>query len=180
MNRSNKPRRPVAVLDLEVGTSALVALAGKIVRAMADSPYLDDAVPSVTTLENALLDLQFAHSPGQTRAPGAVARRSDKRAALEMLLRQVKLRVQGVADSRPTHAAAIIESAGLAIVKCAAPRPIAFRAKAAAAPGAVKLTAPMAAKQAAYEWQYSVDLARTWVPVPDLRAAPGRYGGAHR
>ena len=71
----------------------------------------------------------------------------------------------------------IIESAGMAVRKAPTRRARAFEAKAGAVSGSAKLVATSASRRASYEWQYSTDGGKTWIPAPVTLKAKTTIGG---
>ena len=92
--------------------------------------------------------------------------RNDKRAALVVLLQQLRGYVQNVADATPENGAAIIESSGLAVRKTITRGKQQFSAKQGTLSGSAVVTAASAGPRSSYEWQYSVDGGKTWVDAP--------------
>jgi hypothetical protein len=111
-------------------------------------------------------DLQTAETAALARTKGAVATRNDKRAALVVLLTQLRGYIQTTADSSAENGAAIIESAGVAVRKTPTRRARAFAAKPGAVSGTAKVVAKTAGRRASYEWQYSTDGGKTWIIAP--------------
>jgi hypothetical protein len=144
----------------------LIAYANRVVDALTGNPAFPTTAPTLAVLTAAILALQTAETAALARTKGAVTARNEKLAALVALLQQLKGTVQTTADATPENGASIIESAGLAVRKTPVHAARAFTAKQGPVSGSVKVTAVVAARRAAYEWQYSVDGGKTWVAAP--------------
>jgi hypothetical protein len=97
---------------------------------------------------------------------GAATVRNDKRAAVVVLLQQLRAYVQNIADATPESGASIIESSGLAVRKSITRGKQQFAAKQGSLSGSAVVTAVSAGPRSSYEWQYSVDGGKTWVDAP--------------
>ena len=82
-----------------------------------------------------------------------------------MLLQQLKGYIQTMADANIENGASIIASAGVAVKKPVVRAPRVFGAKLGPVTGTAKLIAASAGPRASYEWQYSTDGGKTWVPA---------------
>jgi hypothetical protein len=103
--------------------------------------------------------------------------RNDKRTVLVSLLQQLRGTVQAVADATPENGAAIIESSGFAVRKVAARGKRPFAATQGKLSGTANVTAVSAGVRASYEWEYSVDGAKTWVAAPGTIQGKTTIGG---
>jgi hypothetical protein len=79
--------------------------------------------------------------------------------------------VQGIADLDMANAAAIIQSAGFAVRKVPTHRARVFAVIQGAMSGSVKVVAPIGAKRASYDWQWSTDGGKTWQLAPSTLQA---------
>jgi hypothetical protein len=170
-------RHSLVTLKLPLSVPALITYAKGIVTRITGNPSFPNPTPSLAVLTAAVDDLQVAEAAALSRLKGAVATRNDRRAALVLLLRQLRGHVQTVADASAENGAAIIASAGLAVRKIPARRARAFTAKPGAVSGSAKLVATTAARRASYEWQYSTDGGKTWVIAPSTLQARTTIAG---
>ena len=158
--------RPIASLALPNVVSALINLAGTIVKALTNNPHIPNPTPSIAVLTAALASLVAAENDALTRVKGSVVQRNAAKKNLVQQLQLLKANVQSTADADPENALIIIESAGLTLRKTPVRKPRVFAATAGATSGTVKLVAASAGKRASYEWQYSIDGGKTWVLAP--------------
>ena len=166
MTTTKVPHRPVAILSLPKKVPALITHAQAIVSAMTGNPAFPSPAPALAALVTAIEDLQTAETAALSRVKGAVAVRNEKRAALVTLLEQEKSYVQTTADANLETATSVIESAHIGVRKIPVHKPRTFEALQGAVSGSAKLVAKSAGARASYEWQYSIDGGKTWVPAP--------------
>jgi hypothetical protein len=162
----NSVHRTVASLKLPGTVPALITYAQGIVKGMTGNTAFPTPSPSLPTVTAAINDLQTAETAALARTKGAVATRNEKRIALASLLQLQRAYIQSVADAAAENAPSIIQSAGIAVRKTPVRAPRVFEAKPGALSGTVKLVAPAAARRASYDWEYSIDGAKSWVAVP--------------
>ncbi len=161
------PTRSIATIHTAgLPVPALLQLAQGIVTAMTGNALFPTPTPSLTVVASALGDLTVAETAAATRARGAVAVRNEKRLALVELLQALRAYVQTIADASPSTGASIIESAGFSLRKKTARARQVFSARQGAVSGTLTLYAPIAARRASYEWQYSTDGGVTWITMP--------------
>jgi hypothetical protein len=158
--------RATVSLNLPAKVADFIALVVGIVHAMTNNPAFPAPVPALSALSAAVSDLQAAETVALTKVKGAAAARNGKRAVVVSLLHQLRGYVQAVADATPEDGQAIIQSAGMATRKVALRATRVFAAKLGPISGSAKLTAPITARRASYEWQYSTDGGKTWVSAP--------------
>jgi hypothetical protein len=163
---TNRTRHTTVALKLPLSVSALVTYAKGMVTRMTANPSFPNPTPTLAAITAAIDDLQVAETAALARTKGAVATRNDKRAALVLLLKQLRGYVQTTADASVENGAAIIESAGAAVRKTPTRRARAFAAKPGAVTGTAKVVAATASRRASYEWQYSTDGGKTWITAP--------------
>ena len=156
-------RHSFVALKLPLSVPALITYARGIVTRMMANPSFPNPTPTLAAVTATIDDLQVAETAALARTKGAVATRNDKRAALVLLLKQLRGYIQTTADASVENGAAIIESAGAAVRKTPARRARAFAAKAGAVSGTVKVMATAASRRASYEWHYSADGGKTWI-----------------
>ena len=159
-------RHTTVALKLPLSVSALITYAGGIVKRMTGNPSFPNPTPTLAAVSAAIDDLQAAETAALARTKGAVATRNDKRAALVLLLKQLRGYIQTTADASAENGAALIESSGVAVRKTTTRRARAFTAKAGAVSGSAKVIATAAGRRASYEWQYSTDGGKTWIAAP--------------
>jgi hypothetical protein len=157
--------RSIASLNLSPSkVPALVTHAQGIVKGMTGNPAFPNATQALTAVSAAINDLQAAETAALARTKGAVTVRNEKRAALVVLLQQLRGDVQEAADANVENGASIIQGAGMGVRKTPTRAPRTFEAKPGAVSGSAKLVAASAGR-ASYEWLYSTD-GKTWVTAP--------------
>jgi len=119
MTASDKtPIHHLAVLNLpQYEVPRLLTMAGAIVKAMTKNPWFPTPDPPLAKVRNAIHELDLAQTATLSRTAGTVAVRDEKRAALVVLLNQLKDHVQTVADGHYEEMASIIESSGMSVKK---------------------------------------------------------------
>jgi hypothetical protein len=142
-----------------------IAYATRIVAAMTGNPLFPTPTPALAALTAAIVDLQNAQTAALARTNGAATTRDEKRAAVVVMLRQLRGYVQSIADATPENGASIIQSAGMAVRKTPVHAARVFGAKPGTVSGSAHLTTVVAARRASYEWQYSLDGGKTWIDV---------------
>ncbi|HEY3817777.1 MAG TPA: hypothetical protein VGL81_11425 [Polyangiaceae bacterium] len=163
---SNTIHRATIALSVPSKNADLILYGTNVVQKMTGNAHFPTPTPTVSALTAAIDDLHAAETATLSRAKGTVTVRNDKRTVLVGLLQQLRGYVQGVADGTPENAAAIIESAGLAVRKIATRGKQAFAVKQGTLSGSAVVTAVSAGPRSAYEWEYSVDGGKTWVAAP--------------
>jgi hypothetical protein len=163
---THRPRHTIVALKLPLSVSALITYAKGLVTRMTANPSFPNPTPALAAVTAAIDDLQVAEAAALARTKGAIATRDDKRAALVLLLKQLRGYIQTTADASVENGAAIIESAGAAVRKAPTRRARAFAAKPGAVTGTAKVVAVAAGRRASYEWQYSTDGGKTWITAP--------------
>jgi hypothetical protein len=158
--------RSIVSLKLPRAPAALTALATGIVKAMSGNPVFATPTPPLSSVTQAITDLNTAETTALTRAKGAVTLRNEKVTALVALLQQLKAYVQAVADANVENGASIIESAALDVRKTPVRKPRVFAALPGTVSGSAKLVAPSAGPRSSYEWVYSTDGGKTWTTAP--------------
>ncbi len=164
--------RILAVLLLPAKVLDLLKAAQAIVTAMTGNPHFPAPVPPLNTVTGLITTLAQAEQATATRAKGTVQARNAARRALVQALGSLKAYVQNIADAAlPEDAANIVTSAGMTPKKATTHVKPPFAATAGALSGSVKLTVRSAGRRASYEWQSSIDGAKTWVDAtPSLQA----------
>jgi hypothetical protein len=158
--------RSTVTLKLPVSIPALITYARGIVTRMTANPSFPNPTPSLAAVTQAIDDLQNAETATLARTKGAATTRNDKRAALVVLLQELRGYLQVTANASADNGASIIESAGVAVRKAPTRRARAFAAKPGAVSGSAKVVAVSAGRRASYEWQYSIDGGKTWIAAP--------------
>jgi hypothetical protein len=101
------------------------------------------------------------------RTKGSVVVRNDKARVLFSQLEYLRAYVEAIANANRDNATAIIESAGMYVKGRKGPPGRVFTAKNGRVSGEVELVAPSAGDRSAYEFQYSLDGGKTWLPLPE-------------
>jgi len=165
MKPTRSAQRSIASLNLPRRVGALVPYAQNVVTCMTGNSRFPSPVPALPTVSTAITALATAETAAVSRLPGAVTTRNDKRAALTVLLQQLRAYVQSVADADPENGAATIQSAGLSVRKTGTRPPRVFTAEQGPVSGSAKLVTPSAGARAFFEWSYSAD-GKTWTEAP--------------
>ncbi len=176
MKTTHTPRSIVA-LAFPKRVVALIGLAKSIVQGLSGNQSFPNPDPSVAVLDTAIADLEAAETAAQTRVKGAVATRDEKRAALIALLRKEKAYVQNVVDAHPEQAAALTQSVAMGLKKPTVHGKHVFAVKEGRLSGAVTITTVKAGTHASYEWEYSSDGGKTWLPMPPTTQARTELSG---
>jgi hypothetical protein len=157
--------RSIVSLKLPTSVPALIAYAQQIVKAMTGNAEFQSPVPPLAAVTTAIDDLEAAQTVARTRVQGAVITRNEKKTALVVLLAQLKGYIQTTADANIENAASIIASSGMGVKKAVVRGPRVFTARPGPLSGTARLLAGPAGHRASYEWQYSTDGGKTWVPA---------------
>ena len=177
VNTSKSTHRPTVALSLPKKVPALIVYAQGIVEHLTGNPYFPTPAPTIAAIIAAIHDLQAAETAALARAKGSIAVRNDKRKALIGLLQQVRSYIQAIADADAANAVAVIQSAGVAVRKTPTRHARVFAAKPGRVSGVATVIATSAARRASYEWQYSTDGGKTWVPAPATLQAKTTVAG---
>ncbi len=169
--------RSFVALNLPVSVSALITYARAMVTRMSGNSSFPNPTPQLAMVTQAIDELQTAETAALARTKGAATTRDDKRAALVLLLHDLRSYIQVTANASPDNGAAIIESAGVAVRKAPTRRARAFAVKPGAVSGSAKVLATSAGRRASYEWQYSTDGGKTWVMAPSTLQAKTTIAG---
>ena len=157
----------VVILKLkEDEAPLLVVRARNIVQRMTGNPWFPSPSPPLADVESAIDDLDAAEVRTHTRAPDSVTDRDGKRKVLERRLDELRGYVFKIASDNPDHAAEIVASADMYLKRLRGPPPQGFAAEPGSRSGEIDVTAPRAGDRAAYEFQYSLDGGKTWLPFP--------------
>lgn len=159
--------RIIAALHLPDSVPALISAARAVIARLAGNAAFPSPSPTLALVTGAIDDLEVAQATTHSRLRGAVTVRNEKRTQVITYLYELKAYVQHVADAGdPGEAAALIESAGMAVRKSATRPPRAFAARHGRVSGSIDLVTRAAAHRASYEWESSADGGRTWVLLP--------------
>jgi hypothetical protein len=158
-------------LNLPDSVPALVIAARVIIEAMTGNPVFPAPVPALAKVASAVEALNEAQVAVLTRARGTAALRDSRLRVLVSLLRRLGAYVQGVADDDPERAVSIIESAGMSVKKKGSASKAPLAVTQGKRSGTAQLAARSAGDRASYEWQYSADGGKTWLPIPRTNQA---------
>jgi hypothetical protein len=164
--KNTNTHRTIVALAFPVRVAALISLAKAIVDGLNGNPSFPNPDPSIAALNAAIAELETAETAANTRVHGAVATRDQKRAALIALLRGAKAFVQKIADAHPDTAPALIQSAAMGVKRPTGHGRRVFSVKQGTLSGSVAVAAAVAGPRATYEWEYSSDGGKTWLPMP--------------
>ncbi len=170
-------RRSTVSLKLPFSALPLITYVQNMMKAMSGNPAFPNPTPPLPLIAAAVNELQTAETAVLARTPGAVTTRNDKRAALVVLVQDLRSYIQRTADANATNGAAIIESAGVAVRKVPTRSARTFVAKPGAVSGSAKIVAKTIARRASYEWQYTTDGGKTWVTAPATLQAKTTIAG---
>jgi hypothetical protein len=176
-NNNTSVHRVLAVLAMPKPVPALIVYVRNVVERVTGNASFPTPVPTPAAITKATDELQVAETAVLTRVKGAVPVRNQKRAALVALLEQLRGYVQTVADADPANSAAIIASSGLAVRKTTPRKPHVFAVKAGPLTGTAHLVTAFAGQRASYEWQYSADGGKTWIPAAVTLQAKATIAG---
>ena len=159
----------VVVLKLpEDNVPRLVTRAKNIVQRMTGNPWFPSPSPPLGDVMSAIDDLDAAEVRTLTRALDSVTDRDAKHLVLVQRLDELRGYVFKIAVDNPDHCAEIVESADMYLKRLRGPSPRVFAAKPGSHSGEIDVTAPYAGDRAAYEFQYSLDGGKTWLPFPQV------------
>jgi hypothetical protein len=165
----------VVVLKLdEDNVPLLITRAQAIVERMTGNRWFPSPSPPLAVVQTAIDDLSTAQVRTHTRAPDSVAARDAKRTVLMQRLDELRGYVWKIANDNPEHAAEIVESAGMYLKRLRGPAPRVFSVEPTGISGEVNATAPRVGDRAAYEFQYSLDAGKTWLPFPQAVTTKAR------
>jgi hypothetical protein len=174
---SKSLHRTLVSLKLPTKVPTFITYAQGIVMGMTGNPSFPSPTPPLSTVTQAIDDLQVAETAALSRVKGAVATRNEKRMALVQLLQPLKAYVQTAADMSPENAPSIIQSAGMAVKKMPVRTKRAFAAKPGTVSGTVTVLTNAAARRASYDWEYSTDGGKTWLTLPSTLQAKTTVSG---
>jgi len=152
-----------------VGT-ALLLFGKNLILVLTNNSSFPKIGPLLAQLTKAVADFEAAQAAVHTRALGAIAARNRARAALTVVLRQVRTHIQQVAETHPDDAESIAQSLGLSLSKPARRTKPPLTVKPGKLSGSVELVARAPGGRASHEWQWSTD-GKSWTAAPStLRA----------
>jgi hypothetical protein len=166
MTTTKTTSRALVALNLPKPVPALITYAQRITTAMTGNPNFTTPSPTLAAVTAAISTLQTAQAGALSRLKGAVTTRNEARAALVVLLQQLRAYIQTTADANVENGASIIQSAAVDVRKTPVHVPRIFTAKAATVSGSVKVVAPSAGTRSSYEWEYSTNGGTSWVTAP--------------
>jgi hypothetical protein len=164
--KQTKTPRSIVALAFPKRVAALISLAKAIAEGLTGNASFPNPDPSVASINKAIADLEAAETAAKTRLAGAVDTRDQKRADLIALLQGAKAFVQKVADASPEQAPALIKSAAMGVRKASTHGKHVFAVKQGSLSGSVSIEAAVPGPRASYEWEYSSDGGKTWLPMP--------------
>jgi hypothetical protein len=128
--------------------------------------------PSLATLQTRIQAFDEAQQMAGTRAKGAAAARNLKAGELITSLETARAYVQELADGSPEQAASLIECAGMTVGQVTAYSKPLLQATQSKPQSPVHVIANVGALTARtsgsvfFNWQYSDDGGKTWIPAP--------------
>jgi hypothetical protein len=164
---NESPRILIALKLSEDPVPLVISRARAIVQQMTGNAWFPSPDPPLSDIEAAIEDLQSAQASTLMRTKGTTDVRDGKRTTLLSRLEYLKAYVEAIANDHPDNATAIIESAGMHVKDKKGPPGRVFTARPGRVSGEVELVAPRAGDRSAYEFQYSLDGGKTWLPLPE-------------
>ena len=156
---------PQIALYLPRAIALFIVFVQHVVQSMTNNPWFASLAALVATTGTDLTALVAAQAKSLSKVKSAVEARNDAKTVVVNDLKLLKSGVQTVVNQNPGQAATIIESAGFFQRKVTLPdKPNLEAFKAPVTPGEVLVRAK-AVKRASYEWQYSLDGGKTWLPM---------------
>jgi hypothetical protein len=168
MGRSaNEVPRIQVVLKLpRYQVPSFITRARLILTKMTDNPWFPSPSPPLAELAAAVDALSQAEVVRLTGLHGSVPARNKKRQDVKGILERLAFYVETIANANLENAYAIVESAGLFVKNSRGRSPVLFHAELTGIRGQVRVIAPSAGDRAGYEFQYSLDGGKTWLPFP--------------
>jgi hypothetical protein len=144
---------------------ALLSIVQKIERSrsigisITGNPNFPSPNPTVATVTTATNQLEAAALKARTGTKSDTTAMHDKEDALDMLMKQLATYVEGIANQNPLTAEAVIQSAGMDVVRRANRSVPLFEAVATGKPGEIRLQRK-GVKRGTYEFQMSTDITK--------------------
>lgn len=156
---------PIATLRMPRRVKDTIAFAKSVATAMTQNASFPSPNPPLATLDADIAALDVAEAAVLARTKGAAQARNVKLATVRSDLEQEKAYVQHVADSNPSQAEAIIQSAGMFVRTVTLHPKSVLAVKQGVVSGTAHIVAKAAGHRASYEWQSSTDQ-KTWTQLP--------------
>ena len=173
----NRVHRVIVVLRLPDPIGLLISVVRAILVAMTGNAHFPSPTPTLASVDSAVSTLEKAQAAALTRVKGATDTRNTARKALIALMDELRSYVQKISDADPENAAAIIQSAGMAVKKAIVHATRVFAVIQGASSGTVKVVAPSAARRASYDWSWSTDGGKAWQIAPSTLQAKTQLSG---
>jgi hypothetical protein len=163
MSKPKMNKKSVALFLSKKSVPQIIADANLYVDQMNGNADFPNPVPSLSTIQIQVAQVQTAYTVAQTRQKGAVSAMYSVLKVLEVSLKQLASYVETVANADPDLAESIILSAGMTVKKTAVRAPKIFSVKQGITGEEVILN-NKALKRAAYIYQLSTDPSKpdTW------------------
>jgi hypothetical protein len=159
----------IVVLNYKRTVEGLISFVQLVIQKMTNNPNFPSAAPLLTSTTTALTAYQSAMSSTKTTKALAGQRASTK-LALMGFLKQLRDLVRTAAEANPDNALAIVEGAGMALMKRAIQAKPLINVLQASVTGSVVCRAKAPGIPASYFWSYSLDQ-KSWVSVPQAMRA---------
>jgi len=159
-------KRSIVVLKLGNTVAKRASRYGQIVQAATGNTWITSLTPTVAQVSADVSAYNASIVPAKNRTPGAVAARNLKDQACKADMEAWARIVQVAADANPSQARTIIESMGMFVKTVTIRTKLPLTIEVQPVPGAVKAIARAGAKgtRVFFEFQYSVDGGKTWLP----------------
>jgi len=159
-------KRAVASLNMPIRIAEYIAYMKAIVKSMTGNAFFPTPNPALAAVTTDVDALDAAEALARSRASGSVQARDVQKAIVDKDLYGLQAYVQGIADSNPSNALAIIESSGMSVKRGAIRTKGDFEVKHGKTSGTVILSAKAVSSRASYTWQVSSDNIN-WKDLPD-------------
>ena len=156
----------IASAKMPTTGQGLLTYGRALLAALTGNAHVPNPSPPLTTLTGLLATYETAETATRTRAAGTVGTRNVARTALKSCIKALVACVQQAADADPENAEAIITSTSLSVRKTPARTKAPFSVKQGTVSGSVILTVKSAGTHASYDWEMSIDGAKTWTELP--------------
>ena len=155
----------VAVAKLPTTGQGLTTFCHALLAGLTGNAHVPNPNPSLAVFTDLATKYDTAQTATKTRAAGTVGVRNAAKTALKAGIRATVASVQQAADGDPENAEAIITSTSLSVRKTAVRIKAPFAVKQGTVSGSIILTVRSAGKHASYDWEMSIDGAKTWTAL---------------
>ena len=154
----------------------LLAFSKTVNVALMNNARFPSPTPTLAVFSADIAAFDQAETAVESKAPGAVVQRNEKKAKVLQDLRLIRGYVQGVVETLTSDTLSAVESTGLRVKKHTLAHKQALACKDGATTGFVEIVAKAVGAVATYFWQYSLD-GKTWTSAPETMKATTSIGG---